>query len=307
MELIITAVQAIIKLMIIGLAGFILSKRGVFNKERTSAMSTLLTDLALPMMIIGLCIREYTPEKAKGLVLAFLAGMFSQVLAIIVSSIVIRKKDNPDWAIERFSSAVSNPGFLGIPIINLVLGSEASFYTAGVVISCCLISWTYGLFVIKGNIQGRDMLKALLNPGVLSIIVGVLIYFLRVPVPTLIADPIVTLGNMAPPLSMLIAGSTLASADLGEALRKKNLYVGNVIRLFVAPLSTIIFFKLFNVPELIATSCFIALSTGTVTLCMALSIKYDRHPTYASAFFAISTLLCMFTIPVVLAVYTALM
>ena len=55
-------------------------------------------------------------------------------------------------------------------------------------------------------------------------VVGLSIYLLQIPVPTLIAQPLELLGGMNTPLSMLITGILIASGDLGSILRDKHIW-----------------------------------------------------------------------------------
>ena len=61
------------------------------------------------------------------------------------------KKEGKDTAIERFSSVYSNCGFMGIPLVNAMFGSEGVFYLTAFITVFNILAWTHGIIIISGE------------------------------------------------------------------------------------------------------------------------------------------------------------
>lgn len=68
-------------------------------------------------------------------------------ISVIVSTFIYGKKDG----ISCFSSAFSNAGFIGIPLVQAVVGSNAVFYISIMIVLINFLQWTYGVFVITND------------------------------------------------------------------------------------------------------------------------------------------------------------
>ena len=74
----------------------------------------------------------------------------------------------------------------------------------------------------------------MLNPLILGTLAGFLLWYFRIPIPTLIETPLRSLGSVATPLALFTLG---ASLDFGKARANSRLLVIGVAgRLVVVPL-----------------------------------------------------------------------
>ena len=77
----------------------------------------------------------------------------------------------------------SNVGYMGIPLTNEILGSQAVLYVSVFILVFNLLIYTYGAMILRhGNIAAgfadayRRLGASLVNPGVLSGIIAVALY-----------------------------------------------------------------------------------------------------------------------------------
>lgn len=94
---------------------------------------------------------ELDDEHLNGLLLAFILSVFALIVSIVISHVIFKKHP-----IENFGSAFSNAGFMGIPIIQMLLGSDAVFYVSTYVAMINVFQWTYGVYLMthdKRNIS----------------------------------------------------------------------------------------------------------------------------------------------------------
>ena len=135
--------------MIIGL---ILSKTGLLTERGSKELANILLYIVIPCVIIRSYITEFTTNKLYGLLLSALLAIIAFIISIAVSYTVygVRKP------IANFGTAFCNAGFIGIPLITAVFGSDAAFYVASFASILNLLQWTYGIVVITGR---RDMIN----------------------------------------------------------------------------------------------------------------------------------------------------
>ena len=109
-----------------------------------------------------------------------------------------------------------------------------------------------------------------------------------------------TLGyvaDMNTPLAMMVAGFSVAQADIGKMCRTLRLYYTSALKLLVFPLCTVLLLLLFRLPSDVAMTTLIAAACPTATTCTMMAIRYEQNYTYASEIFAMSTVLSVVTIP----------
>ena len=115
--------QVIIMALLI-LTGVICYKTNVISKEASKSLSSLVLMVVNPIVIIVSYQVEFDEKLLKGLLLALLFSVISIGAAIVLSHILLRKKEER-LSLERFSCIYSNCGFMGIPLVNGVYGDDA--------------------------------------------------------------------------------------------------------------------------------------------------------------------------------------
>lgn len=124
-----------------------LYKKRIITDEGTKDIGKLLVYFILPCAIINSCNMEYSREKALGLLLSFLAAAAAFALSVIISRVFFRRT----MPVESFGAAFSNAGFMGIPLVSSIIGSEAVYYAVAFVAVLNILQCTYGVYLITGN------------------------------------------------------------------------------------------------------------------------------------------------------------
>ena len=115
--------QRIIIMFSILLIGALAYKKGLITKTGTKQLSDVELKLVNPILIFMSYQKDYDSKMTQNLIWAFVLSVISFVIAIALSYLLVGKK-NKDYVIERFAMVYSNCGFLGIPLINGIFGSE---------------------------------------------------------------------------------------------------------------------------------------------------------------------------------------
>ena len=75
----------------------------------------------------------------------------------------------------------------------------------------------------------------MLNPGVISVVVAMALYFASISLPEVILAPVTYLSQLNTPLPMVIVGYQLSQANLLSALRGRDIWLAIFLRLMPCP------------------------------------------------------------------------
>lgn len=290
--------EQLMKMFFILLLAFICYRIRLVDQNGNKTVSNLLLLVVNPILIITVYQIKYDPELVRGLLLSFAAAVLTHVLGIIISTMLIRPKGS-DYCIERYSAMYSNCGFIGIPLIGSVLGDTGVFYLSAYMVIFNLFSWTHGVMLMEKKFSLKNLKQGLLSPMFIATFIAVILFFLQIKIPSVLLDSMNYIADMNTPLAMMVAGFSVAQADIGKMCRNIKIYYTSAIKLLLLPLCMIpllILFRLspeISMPTLIAASC-PAATTGTM-----MAIRYRQNYTYASEIFALSTVLSVVTLPVI--------
>lgn len=226
-------VQQNIVMLIYMAIGFFLFKAKIVDNTGCAQLGKMVLYIVMPSAIVNSYIKEFTEEALVGFAVSFLAALAALVLAIAVSRLAFRKHP-----VEHFGAAFSNAGFIGIPLVQATIGSEAVFYVASFVAILNILQWTYGLLVFTGD-RSRISPKGLAtNPIVISLAIGLVLFFAPFEPPELARTTLATIASMNGPLAMIVLGIYAAQLPLRSIFTSGLAYASSAIRLIVIPVAT---------------------------------------------------------------------
>lgn len=303
-------IQVVI-MFILMLVGLLCYKKKMLTEEVGSQLSSFLMLVVNPCVILRAFQIEYKPELAKGLAVSALLAVISHFIGILIAVLFVRKNsERKEYIIERFAIVFSNCGFMAIPLIQAVLGETGVFYASTYVAVFNLFTWTYGVTIMKGKMTGKDIIHVLKSAPIISIAVGLLIFFFSVKIPSVISQPIDFLAALNTPLAMIVTGIYLARTKLSDAFKSGRIFLVSALRLAVVPIIMIVLFMFVGTKSelyttllaanIIATACPTAAST------LMMSRMYGNNAEYSSMIITVSTLLSIITIPIMIFLFGVL-
>lgn len=296
-------ITQIIKMLLLLLVGYACCRFRLIDQNGNKSMANLLLMVVNPILAITALQADYDPRLVKGLLTSFALALAAHLIGIALSTVLIRKTGNADYSIERFSAMYSNCGFMGIPLVQSILGSEGVLYLTAYITVFNLLSWTHGMILMTGNTSWKDLKKGLLSPMILASMLGLILFFTRIRFPALIGDTLDYIAGMNTPLAMIIAGVSVAQTNLPAMLRNKKLYLVSFLKLLLMPalvLAALLALRSDSVP---ACAILIAAACPAATTCTAFALRFQKNYRYASEIYAFTTLSSLATIP--LFVYAA--
>ena len=274
--------------------GMFLVKKGYLSEQGGKDLGAILLRIVIPCVILKSYITEYTPERAVDLAVSAGMALVALAVAMAVSYVVFGTRKR----IENFGAAFCNVGFIGIPLVQAVLGEGAVFYLASFIALLNIMQWTYGVLIMTGNRDAVRLKTIATNPVVLSFLAGLLLFFLRVPVPQVIVSTLSSIGSMNTPLAMIILGTYLAKMNFREMFMSKSAFVCTFLRLILIPAVTLLVVCLIpGVKTKIRQVILIAGSTPVGSNIAIFAKQYDKDYKLSVVTVCLSTIFCIVTVP----------
>lgn len=299
MELTLITIEKIVEMFLILFVGVIASRVDIIDHQTNKRLSGLLLQVICPAMLFMSYQIEFRQERFLGLVLTAALGVASMAAAIVVIQLLVPDKGRANVEIERLSAIYSNCGFIGIPLINGILGSEGVFYITAYITVFNLIIWSHGLALMTGSADIKTVVRQFIQPATIAIGLGIVCFLARIQVPSIVAEPMKMVGDMNTPLAMLVAGCNLAESNLLSALKRPRTYWISFLKLLAEPLLALLILAFVPVNLMVKLAVLVASACPTCAMGTMFALQYNRDSNYASELFAITTLLSLFTIPLV--------
>lgn len=302
MELALISLKQIITMFLILATGFFCFKKKLISAENNQALSGIVLNIVNPAVIFMSYQIEFTPERLTGLALAVLLSVVSFVIMIVLAYILVPAREN-NSGIERIALIYSNCGFIGIPLIQALIGEIGVFYLAAYLTIFNVLLWTQGVILMTGRTSLKETMKSLCSPCIIAVFLGVICFLLKFYVPEVAANALNYIASMNTPLAMLVAGVTIARTDILKAFTRLRVYYMAVFKLLVIPLAVtfaMLFFGQFQIDREIIMMVVVATACPTGASGTLFAIRYHKDELYASELFGVSTILSIVTIPVVI-------
>ncbi len=291
--------------LIIGL-GYGAARTGFFGPEATAYLTKFVFYFALSAMLFRFSANLSLADVIDWrFITAYLWGTgVVYLLATMVS--LARRVSIAEAAIEAQCAVIGNVGFLGIPMLVMLMGDAAIVPVMLVLVVDLIVFGSLVVILVTGSRDGRMSLGILRtvgvgllkNPMIVSIVLGLTWSALTIPIPKPMNDFLSILGGAATPGALFAIGASLAGKSAERPFVAGWLSFCKLVLhpLFVA-LSALWFFPV----EPYAASVMIAAAAlpvaGNVYI---LAQHYGVAPHRVSASILISTLVAVFSVSLVI-------
>lgn len=290
--------QVLVLFLLIGV-GALLTKLGFITERGASSMTDVVLYAVTPCVIVNAFQREYQPELLGSLLTALLCAFLVMLASVILAELLYRKKEISRAVVLKFSLVFSNCGFMALPLQEAVLGKDGVFFGAAYIAIFNLFMWTYGLIVMSGKTEPKAALKAVVNPGVIGTVIGLLLFVFSVRLPDVILSPVQFLAALNTPVPMLVIGYHLMRSDLRRILKDKGAYFAMAMRLILIPLAAVGLMLLSGVDGVVAVAVTIAVSSPVAAFTTMMSAKYGRDTELSAGIVSASSLFSLVTMPLI--------
>ena len=290
---------------LIGL-GYGAGRARVFPEEATAYLTRFVFYFALSAMLF-----RFSATLSVGDVFSWpfvLAYLWGTLLIYLIATAVglVRRLDVDEIAVEAQCAVIGNVGFLGIPMLVLLLGPEAIGPVMMVLAVDLIVFGSLIVILITGSRDGRMSLGIvrtvglglLKNPMIVSISLGLLWATTGIAVPAPVDEFLLTLGSAATPGALFAIGASLASKTADRLAVTTYL---SALKLVAHPAAVAVAALIIFPVEPYAAGVMIAAASlpvaGNVFI---LAQHYGVAPTRVSASILISTVLSVVTVSLVI-------
>ena len=296
---------------VIGL-GYGAARAGAFSEQATAWLTRFVFYFALSAMLFRFAANLPLSEVFNPRIVAAYLWATAFVYGIVTIVAFLRGLGVAESAVEAQCGVIGNVGFLGVPMLVMLLG-EAAIGPVMLVLAIDLIVFSSLIVIlITGSREGRVSRRTLRtvanglvrNPMIVSIAAGLAWSGLGIPVPKVLNDFLVLLGGAATPGALFAIGASLATKTAERVTIAGWLSFSKLVLhpLFVA-FGVLV---LFPVEPFAAGVVIAAASLPVAGNVYMLAQHYGVAPHRASASILFSTVCSILTIPVVISLVASL-
>ena len=306
MHISILLMEQIIQLFLMIFMGFLIVKAKLLNSEDSKILSIIVLYLIIPCVIINAFQVDYTPQTVKGLLIALAGSVMTQVILLIVVSILGRVFHLNE--VEVASIYYSNSGNLIVPIVMFILGKEWVLYGCVFMSVQLVFIWTHCKKIISRE-STYDWRKIVLNINMISIAIGIILFLTRIHLPANINNTLSAVGSMIGPASMIVTGMLFAGMDFKQIFANKRVYFVSFFRLIIVPVIALFLIKCSQLSTFSSNGnklmliVFLAIITPSASTVTQMCQVYGNDSQYASAINVVTTLLAIITMPLMVMLF----
>lgn len=293
----INVLTQVIILFILILLGVALTKSKILTEKGVQSMTDMVLMLVTPCVIIKSFVREFDKSVLKNLLISFLIAVLLHIGFIVLSHLLIHSKEKRSERVLRFGSIFSNCGYMSIPLQQALLGDIGVFYSASFIAIFNLFIWSYGIISISGDKKYLTPKKMILNPGIIGLFFGLIVFVFSVPMPKLVLEPISYMASLNTPLPMIIIGFHLTKSNLLCGLRNIKCILAMMLKLIVFPSVALGCMYLCGVRGDMLVSLLISCSAPTAAITTMFAAKFEADTPLSVNMVSLSTILSLITMP----------
>lgn len=219
------------------LAGVILIKTKVLNRETLQPVARFVLKMGLPLLVFTNILNGVEKKVLLGSGPVLLAALLFYVVMLFLSQWIARlfKVQGKSVQIYQAMSMFGNIGFMGIPIITSIYPENGILYVSVFTIIDQLALWTVGVKLTALEGEGRFDPKKLINPASVGIAAAIIMILTGIRLPSLLNTGLTKIGSTATPLAMIYLGGLFASVPMGKCLRRVELYGIVMVKMLLIP------------------------------------------------------------------------
>ena len=283
------------------LAGVILVRTKVLNKETLEAISKFVIKMALPVMIFINIIDGVNHEilSSSWPIILIAAGFYVVMFLVSLWMTKFFHLGENRAGIYQAMMLFGNIGFMAVPVISNVFPGNGILYVSVFMIFDQFMLWTLGVKLTTPMGSGRFDPKKLINPATVAILIGMILMLTEVRIPSLLDTGLQKIGATASPLAMIYIGGIFAELPLKKYLKEISLYGIVIVRMLLAAILMFLVLGFFPVNEEIRLAMALITGMPTMTAVVMMANASGLDGDYALGGVFITTVCGIVTLPFV--------
>ncbi len=318
----------VFSLIVLVIPGFVLKKTKVLGDKADQTLSALCLYGCQPMLMF-MSFQKTAFSSTIAINMLIVAGLAFLIHFVMIGLmfLIFRTKD-PDNKAKlnclRFASVFSNCGYMGLPFLqtlfsfDLQVQGEILIYGGVVIAVFNVLTWSVGVFMMTGDKKQISFKRAFLNPTVIGLFLGLILFFaVQTPLVDLapqggtldlfvekLCASFNFLANMVTPVAMIVIGIKLANIKFKQLLLDKWAYVVCVNKLLVMSLVTMLVVAFLPIALTAKYALFFCLSMPCATGTVMFAVQFGGDADSATVFVLLTTILSVLTIPLMFLLFS---
>lgn len=220
--------------------GFAARKRGIVDGNAGKILSAVVVNICNPALLLSSVLESDGKISNGKLLVAAGIGIGMYAFLILLGRILPRFFGKDQLEKDQYTLMIlfGNTGFIGIPVISAVLGTEVLIYVIICNIIFNIIIYTYGLYLVNRHGKNEDAPKrSVINVGTMAGAACIVIFVSKLRLPEVLVRTVDYVGAATTFLSMMVIGISLAGMPLGKIFREKRLYIYILVRHVLVPMA----------------------------------------------------------------------
>lgn len=289
-------------LLVIIAVGYVAGKMGYFSSEVNRQLSRIVINITCPALILSSAMTGVLPDRKY--ILPLLLISFISYVILIALGLFIPKlitQDKTLRGVMGFSMIFGNVGFMGYPVVASLFGYDSVFYAAVLNVVNTLAVFTVGTLFLTGNKgleKGGFEKKILYSTPMIAAYITIAIVALGIDnIPSFISQPLTTLGNFTIPAALLIIGASISSMPVKSMFNDATVYIVAALRLAIMPIVVFLITSFLHFSEFVISINMLVIAMPVATYGTILCLKYKKNTSFITKVTFVTTLLSIFTIP----------
>jgi len=185
-------------------------------------------------------------------------------------------------------------------LVAAAFGQDGLVTYAGFMTPWVFFLFTYGVWLFKKNYTAKDTLKALINPNIIGIVAGAILFFFSLQVPAVADRTLGAIAGLATPLPLFCIGFMLYEAKLKTIFKRWRVVVVCLMQLTIPPVLAWGLLHLVGAPHVVISVVVLMLSLPTAAALGLFQKKFKTGKdadSEAGEIVALSTILSAGTVP----------
>ncbi|MDO4961770.1 MAG: AEC family transporter [Eubacteriales bacterium] len=286
-------------------AGVFMQRTGIIRHESINGMGNVLTGFIIPCQMLTMMPNGGSSAevfRSANIVICSFGYILGMVFISIIVSRFIGIKDKAHRNMHALISACGNAGFIGSPLAMMMYPAETVANAIYVIVEA-FTCWTIGPLLADPKTEFRiSSLKRLVSPIIVSLLIGFALTLLNIhPAGFVPWDALTAVGATSKYLSTFYIGLKVGEIGFLKLIEEKRIVIASAFKLVIFPvlLYLVIGRTDFLTPGQLGVIMLMACTPTPISAPLIAQLT-NGDTDYAMAGTLINTILCIFTIPMVM-------
>lgn len=305
---ILSVINQVVILLLLMTTGLIAAKIGIIDRNTRKRVADILILITSPALVITSFQIEGTQDMRNGMILVAVFAIIAMPAMALLGKYLWKNSIESRRKVLMHSTIFSNCGYMGYPVLGSLFGNIGIIYASIYVAVFIIYLWTMGVHIYtKGTKNSVKWYKSILKPGLIAVVIGLVLFFTGLVLPSPIYATLNILGNMTTPLSMILIGALIAEIKLKDGFKDKAEWILIALRLIFIPLVILLALWFIPMPMMIKSICVLLVAMPVAANTAMFATKFGANDILAGKLVVMSTVISMITIPLWMIVLTTVL